>query len=85
MELVLAANAYIGLATIMNGCAIDPEPGMSQETVLRLAGGTLGTSAWGGVRNEPSFAAVTSHRITVCASAGDVLPGRHASTPPCSR
>lgn len=52
MELVLAANAYIGLATIMNACAIDPEPGMSQETVLRLAGGTLGASAWGGVRNE---------------------------------
>ncbi|HMV71039.1 MAG TPA: carboxymuconolactone decarboxylase family protein [Pseudomonadales bacterium] len=54
MELLLAANAYIGLATIMNACAIDPEAGMSQETALRLAGGTLGASVWGGggVRNE---------------------------------
>lgn len=52
MELLLAANAYIGLATVMNACAIDAEPGMSQHAARRLADGTMGAAVLNAARRD---------------------------------
>lgn len=53
MELLLAATAYIGLATVMNACAIDPEPGMSQDAAHRLADGTMGAAVLKAAQRAP--------------------------------